>query len=172
MIMLISNFLEFKVNTYIKFKAKNTTIQPNKKVIYLQHGLGDSSDTFIVNDQNKALGLVLANQGFDVWFGNTRGNRYSNKQISPAFKKFWDFDFDDIAKYDLTAAFRYITNRTSQKIHYIGHSQGTLIMFIALSMKYPNIQQNMLSFSALGPIAYLKNLSSKLLLDIMKLPLA
>jgi len=82
----------------------------------------------------------LANQGFDVWVGNTRGNRYSNKQISPNFKKFWDFDFDDIAKHDLGAAFRYITNRTSQKIHYIGHSQGTLIMFIALSMKYPNIQ--------------------------------
>jgi hypothetical protein len=45
-----------------------------------------------------------------------------------------------MAQYDLTASLKYIANITKQKINYIGHSQGTLIMFIALSMKYPGIQ--------------------------------
>ncbi len=63
-----------------------------------------------------------------------------------------------MAKYDLTAAFRYIANKTSSKIHYIGHSQGTLIMFIALSMKYPGVKDNIHTYTALGPVVYLSNL--------------
>lgn len=38
-----------------------------------------------------------------------------------------------MAKYDLPAAFEYINNITHKKIHYIGHSQGTMIMFAALA---------------------------------------
>lgn len=38
-----------------------------------------------------------------------------------------------MADYDLPAVFKYIVNHTSQKIHYLGHSQGTVQMFIALS---------------------------------------
>jgi lysosomal acid lipase/cholesteryl ester hydrolase len=41
-----------------------------------------------------------------------------------------------MAQYDLPAAFSYIKNKTNTKIHYIGHSQGTMIMFIALAEHY------------------------------------
>jgi len=40
----------------------------------------------------------------------------------------------------LTASFKYIANNTGRKINYVGHSQGTLIMFIALSQKYQHIR--------------------------------
>ena len=50
--------------------------------MYLQHGLLDSSDSFIINEESKALGFVLANKGYDVWIGNTRGNKHSIEHIS------------------------------------------------------------------------------------------
>jgi hypothetical protein len=62
-----------------------------------------------------------------------------------------------MAQYDLPAAFRYISNKTGRGIHYIGHSQGTLIMFIALAQRYPGIEENLLSFHAFGPVVYIKN---------------
>jgi predicted alpha/beta hydrolase len=47
----------------------------------------------------------LANQGYDVWVGNSRGNAYSSPLINTKIKAFWDFSFDEMAKYDLPAAF-------------------------------------------------------------------
>ena len=126
-------------------------------MIYLQHGLVDSADTWVVNDEDLAPAFVLANQGFDVWVGNSRGNHYSNKKISPTPRKFWDFSFDDMASFDLPAAFTYISRITSKKIHYIGHSQGTLTMFIALSKEIKAVRDNLASFHAFGPVAYLKH---------------
>lgn len=105
----------------------------------MQHGLTDSSDTWIVNDEHLAPGFYFANQGYDVWFGNTRGNKYSNPTLSPTKRNFWNFTFDQMAQFDLPAAFKYISNKTNSKINYVGHSQGTMIMFAALSSKYPHV---------------------------------
>lgn len=65
-------------------------------VVLMQHGLVDSSDTFIYNDENLAPGLILANKGYDVWFGNSRGNKYSDKSLSPKVLSFWDFSFQEM----------------------------------------------------------------------------
>lgn len=138
-----------------------------KKTVYLQHGLIDSADTFVMNDEHKAPAFILANKGYDVWLGNIRGNRYSNAALSPQKRDYWEFTFDELAKFDLPAAFSYIANKTGQKINYIGHSQGTLIMFIALSMKYKNVQENLANFIALGPIVYINDMDSPLLNRLM-----
>ena len=45
------------------------------------HGILGSSDSFITNDENKALGLVLANRGYDVWLGNNRGNKHAKRHM-------------------------------------------------------------------------------------------
>jgi len=148
-------------------KEKNTTIVTGKRVIYMQHGLIDSSDTFILNHEQKAPAFILANKGYDIWLGNIRGNRYSNHALSPNVRDYWEFSFDELAKYDLTASFRYIANYTGQKIHYVGHSQGTLIMFIALAMRYPSIRENLKTFTALGPIVYINDMDSPLLNKMM-----
>lgn len=136
---------------------------PGKRVIYLQHGLADSSDTWIVNDEHLAPAFILANKGFDVWVGNSRGNRYSNHKMSKIPLNFWDFSFHEMATYDLPAAFTYINKITNRKIHYIGHSQGTLIMFIALSLELKAVTSNIQSFHAFGPVAYLTHQKSALL---------
>lgn len=38
-------------------------------------------------------GYILADQGYDVWLGNNRGNLYSrnHSSIPPTNKTFWDF---------------------------------------------------------------------------------
>ena len=132
-------------------------------MIYLQHGLTDSSDTWIVNDEHLAPAFIYANKGFDVWVGNSRGNRYSNHELNRGVLNFWDFTFNEMGVYDLPGAFRYINKITNRKIHYIGHSQGTLSMFIALSEQVKLVSDNMLSFHAYGPVAYLTHQKSKLL---------
>ena len=88
------------------------------------HGLLSSSDVFILNDENKALAFVLANRAYDVWLGNNRGNKYGKNhiQLSAKIKDFWNFTFEDMAIYDLPAAFGYIYQKTQKKIVYIGHS--------------------------------------------------
>jgi poly(3-hydroxyalkanoate) synthetase len=42
-----------------------------------------------------------------------------------------------MADYDIPAAFRYIASQTQKKVNYIGHSQGTIQMHIALSKNNP-----------------------------------
>ena len=44
-----------------------------------------------------------------------------------------------------------------KKIHYIGHSQGTMIMFAALADKINSVKARLASYIALGPVAYLDN---------------
>ena len=60
------------------------------------HGLLGSSDSFIINDENKALAFVLANRGYDVWLGNNRGNKHSKRHIKYSTKDaaFWDFTLE------------------------------------------------------------------------------
>lgn len=41
-------------------------------------------------------------------------------------KKYWDFSFDEIAKYDVEANVNYVKRASGKdKVIYIGHSQGS-----------------------------------------------
>ena len=156
-----------------RIQRKGGSIVPGKRVVFLQHGLIDSADNWVINEDKGSLGLILANKGYDVWLGNSRGNKYSriNNKVTPAQATFWDFSFQEMGQYDVKANIEYITRITGQeKLTYVGHSQGTSQMFAALSRpettSFVNSKVN--KFIALAPIVYLVNSASKLLIDVSK----
>ena len=76
-----------------------------------------------------------------------------------------------MADYDLPAVFKYVNNITQQKLHYIGHSQGTIQMHVALSKRNPVIEGLMDKYFGFGPVAYVSYQKSHImnLLDKSKL---
>ena len=52
--------------------------KPNGKVVFLQHGLADTAWTFF-QLKHKSLPFFLLQEGYDLWFGNTRGSIFSSK---------------------------------------------------------------------------------------------
>ena len=162
--------------TVFRVQAKNTKITEGKPVVLLQHGLLDSADGWIANDESVAPGLVLANKGYDIWFGNSRGNRYStgHKTLDPTNSaKYWEFTWMHMGEFDLPALFTYIVGVTGQKINYVGHSQGTTQMFAHLANpngKNQAVTSNLRKFAALGPPTYMAHVSSRFFLTLANIP--
>ena len=65
-----------------------------------------------------------------------------------------------MADYDLPALFNYVHKISNQKIHYVGHSQGTIQMHIALSKHNEVIEHLIDKYFAFGPVAYVSYMHS------------
>ncbi|XP_054155984.1 lysosomal acid lipase/cholesteryl ester hydrolase-like [Oppia nitens] len=150
------------VNPYVR---KRLLLKP----VLLQHGFMGNSDAWLLASMGQltvgnSLGFVLAANGFDVWLANMRGNRYSLNHIRLSiFSKFWRFSIDEMIEYDLPAMIEYIKKQTKKdQIGYIGHSQGTYMMFALLATQ-PHYANTIKPFIALSPVPYLGNATSLLL---------
>lgn len=93
---------------------------------------------------------------------NVRGNTYSRNhtRLLPREKEFWNFTFHEMGRFDLPATIDYILYLTKRShLHYIGHSQGTLIFWIMCSER-PRYSQKVLLMQALAPVAFVKHAKS------------
>ena len=102
--------------------------KPRKSPVLLVHGLSNSAYSFILNQCTKAPAFVLADNGYDVWLANLRGNflsrghKWMNATVDEAY---WDFTFQDIILHDLPTFISFIKNTTNaEKVSVLGHSQG------------------------------------------------
>jgi len=140
-------------------------------VVYMHHGLLMNSEIWVcMTEEERCLPFVLVEQGFDVWLGNNRGNKYSKKSIhhSPNSTKFWDFSIDDFAWHDIPDSIEYILDATgARSISYIGFSQGTAQAFAALSI-HPSLNRKVDVFVALAPAMSPKGLAAPIVDGLMK----
>ncbi|CAG9854005.1 unnamed protein product [Phyllotreta striolata] len=152
--------------------TKGYMAKRDRPAVLFVHGLASSSFHWVVAGPNKSLALQLADQGFDVWLGNTRGNTWSRQHITlnPDIdhEAFWQFSYEQCGQYDLPAKIDYIIAKTGQqKIFYVGHSQGTSIFFAMAALR-PEYNDKIALFTAFAPVVYLKHMSSPMYRFLVK----
>ncbi|CAG2104796.1 unnamed protein product, partial [Medioppia subpectinata] len=159
-------YQKYKVTTDDGYNLVNPYWRGKTKPLLLWHQLAFSSDIWlfsspgylspngVYSEQNGTLvnncgnsltsniAFTLSSCGYDVWLGNTRGNRYSNTHQNPTWDKLWNYTFTETAS-----------------IAYIGHSMGTTSMLTLLSL-IPDFERHIRPIILLAPIAYLSNTGS------------
>uniref|UniRef100_T1J804 Lipase n=1 Tax=Strigamia maritima TaxID=126957 RepID=T1J804_STRMM len=150
-------------------KTNSNLSKPTGVPVLIMHSWMCNSLSWIDNLED-SLGFVLADQLFDVWLGNVRGNEgSSHTSYGRNEAKFWDFSWEEIAEYDLPDTIDYIRNVTEyEKIVYIGLSLGSLMGFTLFSSQ-PEFNDKVAGFVALGPVtslSYTTSLVMKILLNI------
>ncbi|CAK8533110.1 unnamed protein product [Lathyrus sativus] len=131
-----------------------------KEPVIVQHGVLVDGATWFMNSPEQNLPMILADNGFDVWVVNTRGTKYSRKHtiLDASSQEYWYWSWDALVAYELPAVFDYVSKETRQKIHYVGHSMGTLTALVSLAEgKWKN---QIKSVALLSPVAYLKRMTT------------
>ena len=117
-------------------------------------------------DGLKSMAFFFADAGFDVWMNNSRGTCFSrqHKYLDPDADKreYWDYSFQEMGIYDQPACFEYILSKVQvPKITYIGHSQGTSQILIALIKNQEFFRSRLNLVILLAPVAHLHCCASK-----------
>ena len=65
----------------------------SKDVVFLQHGILADATNWVMDSATESLAYILADNGFDVWLGNIRGNDYSRRHVkyNPSQSVFWNW---------------------------------------------------------------------------------
>lgn len=150
------------------FRIKSPNTKKGAPVVFMQHGVQDSADCWIMHHSELAPAFQLARKGYDVWLGNSRGNKYSvgHKTLDPKKdKQYWQFSFTEMGEYDLPAMTEFASKEAGvKKLAYIGHSQGTSQMFYALA-EHPDYWKKKINlYTAFAPVTRLDNTNNGFLI--------
>lgn len=149
------NYKGIKSSTY---KGRRRSSNGEPRVVFVMHGVLFSSAGFVLNDPDQALAFILADAGYDVWLGNARGTSYGRRHVSlsPSQPEFWDFSFNELARYDVPAMLRYVRKTTgAAQVDYVGHSLGASIFFAVVNY-HPYINSWVRVAAAMAPAAHIR----------------
>lgn len=142
----------------------------HKGSAFLMHGLFKDSSDFIATGPNTALAYYLADNGFDVWMGNARGTKHSTEhaKIDCSSDEFWQFSFNEIGFYDVSAMLDFVLDHTKEKsTFYVGHSQGCSSLLALLSSQ-PDYNAKISQAHLLTPAIFMNNCSNPWMLMAAK----
>lgn len=145
---------------------KWAAVRPGLQPVLMTHGLDEIAHVWIINEQDKALALVLADQGYDVWLLNNRGTAYSrtHKNHHILSHELWDYSFQDMGEHDIPAAIDYIHDATGgRKLVAVGHSQGATQVFAAISdpITSERVQSKLMGLVGMSPVPHVSDVPSK-----------
>ena len=147
------------INSMWRLTSKDENNRNGKSVI-MQHGLLDGGFTFLILAED-SLPKKLCDEGYVVYLPYIRGTQFSRTHLdydSSLNSKYWEFSFDHIAQYDVPANIKFVKQRDNvEKVYYIGHSQGTLIFFLAYMNDPEFMENNIAKFIALGTVPNVNN---------------
>ncbi|XP_075230313.1 lipase 3-like [Lycorma delicatula] len=166
---------EYKVTTedgYILLLTRIITGKsgPHRPVLFL-HGLLSASDQWLLPGCNESLAFILADNGYDVWLGDQRGNVNSqaHNKYDVDSKKFWDFSFHEFGVYDLPAFIEKILAITeASQLSYIGHSLGAC-EFLIMGSERPEYLEKVKVSILLAPFFNPPRISQSLILNTINL---
>ena len=147
------------INTIWILTSKDPTNRNGKSII-LQHGLIDGGFTFLILEQD-CLPKKLCGEGYTVYIPYMRGTQFSRSHLdydSGLNSHYWDFSFDQLAEFDLPANINYVKKRDGvDKVYFLGHSQGTLIFFLAYMNDPEFMEKNVAKYASLGTVPNVNN---------------
>ncbi|KAJ8728241.1 hypothetical protein PYW08_016626 [Mythimna loreyi] len=156
---------EHKVKTEDGYIVSLIRIPSEGPAVLLMHGLTGCADDWVVAGTESGMAYLLANEGYDVWLGNARGNKHSRAHVTkdPSTFDFWDFSWDEIGRYDLPAIIDYVLDTKNQtQLIYVGHSQGSTVFFVMAS-ELPAYNDKISLMVALSAPTAIPNIKSPLL---------
>ncbi|WBW71317.1 triglyceride lipase-cholesterol esterase [Schizosaccharomyces osmophilus] len=141
-----------------------------KPPVLFIHGLLMNSEIWVCNIKREdSIPFALVDQGYDVWLGNLRGNKYSKKNVKygSESREFWNFTLDSIAIFDIPSIVKYILSvNKSDSVAFVGFSQGAIMALAALSIDN-ELRKSVRAFIALSPAIFPKKYSSKTVYSII-----
>lgn len=177
-------FTEEQINTHPQFRVESHKVETEDghflvlqrivpreeksctepaKVVFMQHGLLETSGIFVLNDYS--IAFLLASEGCDVWIGNNRTSHYGQERFTRP--EDFSFSIDELIKYDFPAMVEYIAKHAHDgKIHFIGQSQGAGQCFAALS-SIPTLRDKFAKCVLLSPAIFLKKSPSPWILKLL-----
>ncbi|XP_025412142.1 lipase 3-like isoform X2 [Sipha flava] len=131
----------------------------------LLHALMGASDQWFLRDEHHDLPSILANNGYDVWLGDFRGNLYSKQHtyLNATDSEYWKFSIDEWALYDVPAMIDFVCNNTEyDKTYLVTYSMSSAVVLATTSAR-PEYNDKIIVSYHLAPFVAFTNIKSILL---------